>query len=69
MAALNEDAYELQCIEWLKATGWDYLHGGVIAPEGTAPERTTFKDVILGDRVEESLSRYRIKQFIECLES
>jgi type I restriction enzyme R subunit len=57
MAALNEDAYELQCIEWLKATGWNYLHGGVIAPEGVAPERATYKDVILIDRVEESLGR------------
>ena len=57
MVALNEDAYELQCIEWLKATGWNYVHGGVIAPEGTAPERATYKDVILVDRVEESLGR------------
>lgn len=57
MVALNEDAYELQCIEWLKATGWDYLHGGVIAPEGTAPERTTYKDVLLVNRVEDSLGR------------
>ena len=39
MVGLNEDAYELQCIEWLKATGWNYLHGGVIAPVGSAPER------------------------------
>lgn len=57
MVALNEDAYELQCIEWLKASGWSYVHGGVIAPEGTAPERASYKDVILGDRVEESLGR------------
>ena len=57
MVALNEDAYELQCIEWLKATGWNYLHGGVIAPEGSAPERATYKDVILVDRVEDSLGR------------
>ena len=57
MVALNEDAYELQCIEWFKVTGWDYLHGGVIAPEGAAPERATYKDVILVDRVEESLGR------------
>lgn len=57
MVALNEDAYEMQCIEWLKATGWNYVHGGVIAPEGTAPERATYKDVILVDRAEESLGR------------
>jgi type I restriction enzyme R subunit len=57
MASLNEDAYELQCIAWLKATGWSYLHGGVIAPEGSAPERSSYSDVILADRVEESLSR------------
>jgi type I restriction enzyme R subunit len=75
MVALNEDAYELQCIEWLKATGWSYLHGGVIAPEGAAPERATYKDVILVDRVEESLGRInpgiprdvlrRVRQMIE----
>lgn len=57
MVALNEDAYELQCIEWLKSIGWGYLHGGVIAPEGSAPERASYKDVILADRVEESLGR------------
>jgi type I restriction enzyme R subunit len=57
MVALNEDAYEMQCIEWLKATGWKYLHGGTIAPEGGAPERETYKDVILVGRLEESLSR------------
>lgn len=57
MVALNEDAYELQCIEWLKTAGWNYVHGSVIAPEGTSPERATYKDVILVDRVEESLGR------------
>jgi type I restriction enzyme R subunit len=57
MVALNEDAYELQCIEWLMATGWKHVHGSVIAPEGAAPERATYKDVILVDRVEESLAR------------
>ena len=57
MVALNEDAYELQCIEWLKEAGWNHVHGGVIAPEGTAPERVSYKEVLLVDRVEESLSR------------
>jgi type I restriction enzyme R subunit len=57
MVALNEDAYELQCIEWLKAAGWSYANGGVIAPEGAAPERATYKDVILVDRVEDALGR------------
>ena len=57
MAALNEDAYELQCIEWLKATGWNYVHGSVIAPEGEASERASYKDVILVDRVEDALGR------------
>jgi len=57
MVALNEDAYELQCIEWLKEAGWNHVHGGVIAPEGTAPERASYKEVLLVDRVEESLSR------------
>lgn len=76
MVVLNEDAYELQCIEWLRATGWNYLHGGVIAPEGNSPERATYKDVILVDRVEESLGRINpgvprdvLKRVCQMLES
>ena len=54
---LNEDGYEHQCINWLKGIGWDWKYGPDIAPEGTAPERSSYKEVILGDRLEDSIAR------------
>ena len=52
----GEDAYEVQFLDWLPGT-WKYMHGPEIAPEGSAPERENYKEVILGSRVEEALSR------------
>ena len=55
--ALNEDGYEHQCINWLKGIDWDWKYGPDIAPEGIAPERSSYKDVILGERLEDALAR------------
>jgi type I restriction enzyme R subunit len=54
---LNEDGYEHQCINWLKGIDWDWKYGPDIAPEGSAPERTSYKEVILGERLEDAISR------------
>jgi type I restriction enzyme R subunit len=56
MKFTGEDAYEVQFLEWLPSN-WEYAHGPEIAPEGSAPERENYKEVILGSRVEESLAR------------
>jgi type I restriction enzyme R subunit len=55
--ALNEDGYEHQCIKWLKGIDWDWKYGPDIAPEGIAPERSSYKEVILGERLEDAIAR------------
>ena len=57
MVAFNEDAYELQCLEWLQEIGWTWLKGPEIAHDGLMPERSSHKDVLLVGRVEDALSR------------
>ena len=59
MIALDEDAYEKQFIEWLKPLGWTYKSGYDLAPapDGIAPERTSYSDVILSERLIEALLR------------
>jgi len=56
MKFTGEDSYEIQFLEWLP-DNWEYMHGPEIAPDGSAPERETYKEVILGGRLEEALSR------------
>jgi type I restriction enzyme R subunit len=57
MVAFNEDAYELQCLDWLQEIGWILAKGPEIAHDGLMPERTSHKDVLLVGRVEDALSR------------
>ena len=55
--SLNEDGYEHQCINWLKGVNWNWKYGPDIAPEGIAPERSSYKEVILGERLEDAIAR------------
>ena len=55
--SLNEDGYEHQFIAWLKNIGWDWKYGPDISPDGLAPERTSYKDVILSERLEDAIKR------------
>ena len=55
--ALNEDGYEHQFINWLKGIGWDWKYGPDISPDGSSPERTSYKDVILNERLEDAIQR------------
>jgi len=54
---ITEDIVELAAIETLQELGWRYLHGSVIAPDGSAPERRSFGDVILIGRLEAAIAR------------
>ena len=56
MKFTGEDSYEVQFLEWLP-DAWEYIHGPEIAPDGFSPERESYKEVILGSRLEEALSR------------
>jgi type I restriction enzyme R subunit len=55
--SITEDIVELAALETLQELGWSYLHGSVIAPDGIAPERRSFGDVILVGRLEAAVAR------------
>lgn len=55
--SITEDIVELAAIETLQELGWSYLHGSVIAPDGSAPERRSFGDIILIGRLEAAIAR------------
>jgi type I restriction enzyme R subunit len=57
IANLNEDGYEHQCINWLKGIGWQWKFGPDISPGGDAPERASYKDVVLVERLEDAILR------------
>ena len=52
-----ESVVEEAAIEWLQALGWTYIHGPTLAPDGAAPERASYRDVILADRFRRALRR------------
>ncbi|MDP9224374.1 MAG: hypothetical protein M3P18_11065 [Actinomycetota bacterium] len=54
---IDEDTYaEQPALEWLRALGWEYLHGSEIAPNGAAPERAGWDEVVLIDGCARRLS-------------
>jgi type I restriction enzyme, R subunit len=67
---LNEDAIETLAIERLKTLGYEYIHGAEIAPDkvngearegalgySTTPERESFADVLLIERLHQAVKR------------
>jgi len=52
-----EDIVEQAAIGWFEGLGYAYLHGGVIAPDGTAPERDGYGSVVLEGRLRSALAR------------
>lgn len=54
---ITEDDLELQAIRWLEEQGYSYLYGPDIAPDGDKPERASYSDVILIDRLKAAIQR------------
>lgn len=54
---LDEASYERQVLSWLTGIGWSHVFGPEIAPNGKQPERSSFKDVVLVNRLEEAIAR------------
>jgi type I restriction enzyme R subunit len=60
-----EDKYaEQPALTWLcgdgathGGLGWAYLHGSALGPDAAAPERETYADVVLVDRLRKALAR------------
>lgn len=64
---LTESAIETLAIQQLELQGYSYLHGSVIAPDGPAPERSSYGDVILEERLRAAVRRINPKlPSLEC---
>ena len=57
MALITEDHLEQQCLEWFQELGYTYAFAPDLAPDGTTPERTYFRQVILTGRLRSALQR------------
>ncbi len=57
MSRFNEDTVELAAIDWLRQVGYDYVHGGDIAPGEPAAERASYNEVLLLGRLRAALER------------
>ncbi len=57
MALITEDHLEQQCLEWFKEQGYAHAFAPNLAPDGTSPERTDFRQVILTGRLRSALQR------------
>jgi len=56
-AKFTESHVEEAALEWLGELGYDILHGPDISPDGAAPERSAYDDVILLGRLRDALAR------------
>lgn len=51
----NEDTLEQASLEILQSLGYDYIHGKELSPSAEFPERESYRDVILKERVRNAL--------------
>lgn len=54
---ISEDQLEQLCLDWFQEGGFEYAYGPDIAPEGDAPERTDYRQVVLIGRLLDSIKR------------
>lgn len=57
MTKITENDIEIWAIEELENLGWKYIHGATIAPDGESPERNSFSDIVLENRLREAVQR------------
>lgn len=57
MTKITESAIELLAIQRLESLGYHYLNGPDIAPDGHSPERETFEQVLLIDRLKNAVRK------------
>lgn len=57
MTRLFEDDIEQYAIEELQALGYHYIHGPDIAPDGEFPERESYGDVLLSERLKKAIDK------------
>lgn len=57
MYTFNEEELEQATLEWLEELGYETIFAPDISPEGEYPERKDYSDVLLKDRLQDSLKR------------
>ena len=51
---ITEDHLEQLVLTWFQDSGWEYLYGPDIAPDGDTPERADYRQVLLQGRLHEA---------------
>ncbi|WP_027949578.1 type I restriction endonuclease subunit R [Haliea salexigens] len=54
---MTEDQLEQLCLEWFAEGGWEIAHGLDLAPDGPAPERADYRQVLLLADLEAAIRR------------
>lgn len=57
MSVLNESTVELAAIEYLRQLGYATAFGPEITPDGDAPERSSYSEVYLSERLRDTVAR------------
>ena len=55
--SMTEDQLEQEALSWLIEVGYTHLSGYEIAPDGPAPERDNFRQVLLPQRLRDAIAR------------
>lgn len=50
MPYLDKTQVQINCIDWLRSIGYDYVYGPEIAPGGKRAKRDSYGDVVLVER-------------------
>ena len=54
---MTEDQLEQETLQWLASTGYVHIYGPDISPDGSTPERSDYRHVLLVDRVRDAINR------------
>ena len=57
MTKITESTIELLAIELLQNLGYEYIYGPTIAPDGETPERESYEQVLLLERLQNAVKR------------
>jgi len=68
MSYLDEAQLEIVPLDYVRELGYERLHGPVIAPDGEAPERTDYGQVVLTRRLRDAMLRFNPDVPDEALE-
>ena len=53
---MTEDQLEQECLAWLADVGWQHRYGPDVAPDGDAPERDNYRQVLLLGRLRSAIA-------------